>query len=104
MPEGFCRAEEAQMDKAWRLLSPLQDRNSLRDWWLAVPGGNAQTPIWDIASTCTVDGRKGFLLVEAKAHTPNSRRGPQTLSESPGAKGSELRAVRLDRPQLGPVA
>ncbi len=69
MPEGFCQAEEAQMDKAWRLLPPVQEREALRKWWLAVPGGNVRTPTWDIASTLTIDGRKGFLLVEAKAHT-----------------------------------
>ncbi len=69
MPEGFCRTEEAQMDKAWRLLPPVQERNCLRQWWLAESGENTRTPTWDIASTCTVDGRKGFLLVEAKAHT-----------------------------------
>jgi hypothetical protein len=26
------------------------------------------TPNWDIASTCTIDGKRGLLLVEAKAH------------------------------------
>ena len=68
MPEGFCQIQEAQLDKAGRLL-PEQDRDRLRSWWLAVSRGNTQTPNWDIASTCTVDGRKGLLLVEAKAHT-----------------------------------
>lgn len=74
MPEGFCQAEEAQMDKAWTLLPPVLDRTGLRDWWLAVPGGTARTPTWDIASTCKIDGRKGFLLVEAKAHTRELKR------------------------------
>lgn len=68
MPEGFCRIEEAQLDKAGRLL-PKQDCDGLRSWWLAVSRGNTRTPNWDIASTCTVDGRKGLLLIEAKAHT-----------------------------------
>lgn len=68
MPEGFCRTEEAQLDKAGILL-PKQDRDRLRSWWLAVSRPNTRTPNWDIVSTCTVDGRKGLLLVEAKAHT-----------------------------------
>ena len=68
MPEGFSRIEEAQLDKAGRLL-PKQDRDRLRRWWLAVSRRNTRTPTWDIASTCTVDGHKGLLLVEAKAHT-----------------------------------
>ena len=67
MPEGFNRVEEAQLHRAPRLLSP-QECKALSDWWLAVQRGNTQTPNWDIASTCTVDGHKGLLLVEAKAH------------------------------------
>ena len=68
MPEGFSRIEKAQLDKAGRLL-PKQDRDRLRRWWLAVSRRNTRTPTWDIASTCTVDGHKGLLLIEAKAHT-----------------------------------
>ena len=68
MPEGFCRIEEAQLDKAAKLL-PKQDRDKLRNWWLAVSRRNTRTPTWDVASTCTVDGHKGLLLVEAKTHT-----------------------------------
>ena len=29
----------------------------------------SRTPTWDIASTCTVSGQAGLLLVEAKAHS-----------------------------------
>ena len=68
MPEGFSRIQEAQLDKTGRLL-PKQDRDRLRRWWLAVSRRNTRTPTWDIASTCTVDGHKGLLLIEAKAHT-----------------------------------
>ena len=66
MPEGFCQVEEVRLDLASSLL-PEKHREKLRDWWLAVPRGN--TPKWDIASTCKVNGRDGMLLVEAKAHT-----------------------------------
>ena len=68
MPEGFSRIEEAQLDKAARLITK-QDRDQLRSWWLAASRPSTLTPNWDIASTCTVGGRKGLLLVEAKAHT-----------------------------------
>lgn len=43
----------------------------LLDWWLIVPrddGRSRKTPTWDIASTCTIRGKRGLLLVEAKAH------------------------------------
>ena len=68
MPEGFDQIEEAQLHQAPRLL-PQQDYKALSDWWLAVQSDDSKTPNWDIASTCTVGGRKGLLLVEAKAHT-----------------------------------
>lgn len=82
MPEGFCRIEEAQLDKAERLL-PKQDRDRLRSWWLAVSRPNTQTPNWDIVSTCTVDGRKGLLLVEAKAHTQELKVEDQVKATNP---------------------
>ena len=82
MPEGFYRIQEAQLDKAARLL-PKQDRGKLRDWWLAVSRPNTRTPTWDIASTCTVDGHKGLLLVEAKAHTPELKTNDQVKGSLP---------------------
>ena len=68
MPEGFCRTQEAELDKAIRLLPRQGERDKLRSWWLVVSSRNTRTPNWDIASTCTIDGRKGLILVEAKAH------------------------------------
>ena len=35
----------------------------------------AKTPSWDIASTCTVSGMKGLLLVEAKEHSDELSEG-----------------------------
>ena len=48
-------------------LVPPPIQQQLRDWWLAVPR-RANAPNWDIASTCTIRGEHGLLLVEAKAH------------------------------------
>lgn len=67
MPCGFVDREEAQLHAAPALLDPTIGRQ-LRDWWLAVPSGQARTPTIDIASTCTIDRLPGLLLVEAKAH------------------------------------
>ena len=80
MPEGFCRVEEAQLHQVPELLSQ-EDCDKLRDWWLAVSRGNTRTPNWDIASTCTVNGVKGMLLVEAKAHNEelNKERAGKSL-------------------------
>ena len=59
-------AYEAELDKSDSLLA-TKTRDQLREWWLAV-GRNPRTPSWDIASTCSIDGEQGLLLVEAKAH------------------------------------
>ncbi len=60
-------AEEVELDKPTDLL-PLSTSERLRNWWLAASENDPKTPNWDIASTCTVQGNKGLLLVEAKAH------------------------------------
>ena len=57
-------ALEARLNQANCLVYP-EKRNQLRNWWLC-HGGN--TPVWDIASTCRINGERGLILVEAKAH------------------------------------
>ncbi len=67
-PAGKSDVDEAQLDKRLKggaALVPETLRRQLNGWWLAK---NARTPNWDIASTCTVSGDKGLLLVEAKAY------------------------------------
>lgn len=68
---------EAKLDKSDRLLS-LEYQQEVRQWWLEVPH-NANTPNWDIASTCTVGGRPGLLLIEAKAHAAELSAAGKTL-------------------------
>ncbi len=60
-------ADEAELDKATDLV-PGPMRAHLTSWWLAAADHSPRTPNWDIASTCTIRGKKGLLLVEAKAH------------------------------------
>jgi hypothetical protein len=67
MPGGFLSKSEAQLGRTAEFLTPTQ-REALLRWWLVRRKG-AQTPNWDIVSTCTVnDDDHGLLLVEAKAH------------------------------------
>jgi len=68
MPQGFEDATEAQLHNAQRVLDIDLYGKELKSWWLAVAGPTSATPNWDIASTCTIDGQRGLLLVEAKAH------------------------------------
>jgi hypothetical protein len=89
MPQGFEDCEEAQLDKAPRLVDPKIGKQ-LRDWWLSVGSPNSKTPNFDIASTCTIENKAGLLLIEAKAHDEelNCETGAKRLNAnaSPGSK------------------
>lgn len=52
----------------------------IESWWLAVSKG-ANTPNWDLVSTCTIQGKKGILLVEAKAHHSEFHPGAKPLKD-----------------------
>lgn len=82
MPEGFAESEEATLPEANRLL-PEGVRSELQRWWLAVAAGNTRTPNWDIASTCSIEGRQGILLIEAKTHDQ------ELIKEETGRKSIE---------------
>lgn len=73
MPVGFAQVQEAELNKAPRLLSAAI-RAQLGAWWLPADRQTARTPNFDIASTCTVGGVPGLLLVEAKAHAEELRK------------------------------
>jgi len=68
MPSGFERCAEAQLHLANDLIPDRRDRETLRDWWLAISKGETTTRNIDLASSCVVQGKEGLLLVEAKAH------------------------------------
>lgn len=67
MPQGFFEPTEAQLHVAHRLVDNALGQE-LGHWWLGGIRQERRTPNFDIASTCTIEGRKGLLLVEAKAH------------------------------------
>jgi hypothetical protein len=66
MPRGFLYPQEAQLGITPGFLTPAQ-QVEVTNWWLQVSGG-ANTPNWDIAATATIGGKRGLVLVEAKAH------------------------------------
>ena len=95
MPQGFVRTEEAQFGRVDSLLDPaIGDR--LINWWLAVPEVG-RVPHWDIASTCTIEGRSGLLLVEAKAHDQ------ELIREEAGKKREKIESADSlrNRAQIG---
>ncbi len=70
-PKGFGNSEEAKLGETEGLLSD-ENREEATAWWLAVRehnGYRANTPNWDVASSCTIQRRRGLVLIEAKAHS-----------------------------------
>lgn len=83
MPQGFDETTEATLPEAERLL-PAEVRIELKRWWLVEFSATTRTPNWDVASTCTIDGRPGIALIEAKAHDQ------ELIKEETGRKSIEV--------------
>ncbi len=82
MPIGFLHPKEARLGECEKFLRP-EIRSKLTQWWLKVPE-RANTPNWDLVSTCTVEGKQGIILVEGKAHAGELKRDgkPQGNAEN----------------------
>jgi len=84
MPRGRKDYKETTLVDQPRFLTPDQ-RKALLVWWLVKVRG-ANLPNWDIASTCTIAGRNGLLLFEAKAHDKELSEAGKSLPKSPNGK------------------
>ena len=62
----------------------------LRSWWLEV-SRRARSPVWDLAGTCTIRGRSGLLLVEAKAHSGELSPAGKALPSTSNGCGNHVR-------------
>lgn len=91
-------SKEAKLDDLASLLPrnikwQQEIKEQLRCWWLAAKG-RANTPNWDIASTCTIKGKPGLLLVEAKAHVSELCPKPDKCSSTnPENRAQICRAI-----------
>ena len=66
LPEGLLNSAEPKLGECGEFLTP-EVREKLTSWWLVNRRG-ANTPNWDLVSSCTIEGAAGLILVEAKAH------------------------------------
>jgi len=70
MPGGHSSPSEARLETFGPEIMPDPEIwRHLRSWWLAHERG-ANTPNWDIAASCEIEGKTGLILVEAKANVP----------------------------------
>ena len=91
---------EARLDRDCRFVAP-EVRHGLRDWWLEVER-RANTPNWDVASTCKIEGTEGLLLVEAKAHLRElSKQGKSKPGTSNGRKNHERIGSAIEQANTG---
>lgn len=64
-PKGYHNGKEAELKDFLKEHFNPQLATDITKWWLH---NNGRTPYWDLISTCTINGARGILLVEAKAH------------------------------------
>ncbi len=77
MPKSMHLEKEAELKDFLKYNFDPLFYDKIVKWWLHV---DATTPNWDLVSTCTINGKRGILLVEAKAHWD------ELASESHGKK------------------
>ena len=70
MPKGHTNRIEARLETFGPKAYPKHLAwPALTKWWLQHPV-RANTPNWDVAVSCEIDGTPGLILVEAKANVP----------------------------------
>lgn len=85
MPKGCRKPDEARMERFGPEIFPNIDWEILHNWWIK-HNHRANTPNWDLASTCTIQCHKGLVLVEAKAHTNELKTDGKLLAPCPSFK------------------
>lgn len=65
MPKSLHHDKEAELKNFLKYNFTPKLYTDIVKWWVHT---DATTPNWDIISTCTINGKRGILLVEAKAH------------------------------------
>jgi hypothetical protein len=89
MPRGYHAPDEARLGTFGpRFLPDSAVWTTLRKWWLTHESG-ANTPNWDIAIGCDVEGRSGLILVEAKANVPELAVAGKLVDSTMSARSGE---------------
>lgn len=88
---------EARLEKfgPWALPDAI-DWRGVRTWWLAHSRG-ANTPNWDVAASCSVGGRPGIILMEAKANRRELNPGGKSWF---AGRSADAAWAQTERPSL----
>jgi len=98
-PRGYDDPHEVRLERDGASLMPGGREGDpwkkLASWWLAHQRG-ANTPNWDLAVTCKLNGKPGLALVEAKAHDAELSAGGKPL-RSDASENSQANHVRIGK-------
>jgi len=95
-PLGVTAPAEARLEQFGpRALPGHAAWPALTTWWLKHVRG-ANTPNWDLALSCEVEGRPGLILIEAKANVPELRATGKTLASEASERSKENHAHIAD--------
>jgi hypothetical protein len=92
MPLGYRDPDEARLDTFGPFALPgMPVWSELQSWWLRHLR-RANTPNWDLALSCEIEGRPGLILVEAKANESELSDGGKTEEKTPSVNSQENQA------------
>ncbi|TYB79171.1 hypothetical protein [Bizionia myxarmorum] len=91
MPKSLYNDKEAELKNFLKYNFNLQIANKIVEWWLYTNSWSNRTPVWDLISTCTINGKKGLLLVEGKAHSDELNDKPKKKTSDSGSKEGSLK-------------
>lgn len=100
MPKSNHYDKEAELNDFLNYNFSPELANEITNWWLFK---DATTPNWDLISTCTIKGKRGLVLVEAKAHFDELKN--DTKKEPSSSLNSEKNhdniAVAIEKANIG---
>lgn len=92
LPTGHEYPHESKLNEFGpKYMKDCINWKSLNNWWLQHKRG-ANTPNWDFVSTCTIERKKGLVLVEAKAHENELKKEGKKLDVNASRESRENHA------------
>lgn len=86
MPEGIDNPTESTLNTFLRDKFDTIPNNAILEWWTL---HGTRGPNWDLLFTCTINGERGILLVEAKAHKGELDRSGKRLNKDASDNSEE---------------
>src|SRR5947208_9729829 len=101
MPSGHRNPREARLPSFGEKILPEHPAwAELRRWWLP-EGSRGNTPNWDLVVQCSIKGKPGLILIEAKANLPElSKAGKAPFRQPPNRWGNSAQVSAANRQHI----